>query len=284
MDEKTSQKYIGKLITELKLIKASDRTITIYTYFLKKFFADLDKSPESADQDDVKKFLAKVIDNYKTKSYTLVLSSLRFFFKIVIKNPVTMDGIKTPRPEKVIKEVLTKEEVERLINAAPTQKSKLIIGFLYSTGIRISELTNLRKTDLDIENSQGIVKRGKGKKDRLLFFSKSLIGPMNEYLAAIEGEFVFPGWAGKSMSPRNVQNLLKRLKIKTGIAKKVSPHTLRRSFATHQHEAGVDIERIKEFLGHEKIDTTDGYITVNVKSLKEIKNPLDSLNIKKWEA
>ena len=279
MEEKATQLYLDKLITELKLTKASEKTITVYTYFLKRFLSDLTKAPEKANQDDVKKFLAKIIDNYKTKSYALVLSSLRFFFNIVIKNPV-MAGIKTPRLERVIKEVLTKEEVEKLISTAPTQKSKLIICFLYSTGIRISELTHLRKTDLDLENNQGIVKRGKGKKDRLLFFSKSLINPLKEYLAIVDGEFVFPGWAGRSMAPRNVQNLLKRLRIKTGIAKRISPHVLRRSFATHQHEAGIDIKRIQELLGHERIDTTEGYITVNVKSLKEIKNPLDYLNIR----
>ena len=147
MKEEIIKPYLDKLTTELKLLKASDRTIVIYAYFLKRFLNDLTKAPEKANQDDVKKFLAKIIDSYKTKSYALVLSSLRFFFNNVVKNPV-MVGIKTPKVEKSIKEILTKEEVEKLISTAPTQKSKLIICFLYSTGIRISELTNLKKSDL----------------------------------------------------------------------------------------------------------------------------------------
>ena len=279
MKEDMTKQYLEKLATELRLKKASDKTISIYSYFITRFLQELDKKPENATEDDIKKFLAKIINAYKTKSYALVLSSLRFFFKKVVKNPVMME-IETPKVEKEIKDVLTKDEIEKLINTAPTQKSKLIVCFLYSTGLRISELISLQKNDLDLVNNQGIVKRGKGKKDRKLFFSKELITPIKKYLEGIGGELVFPGWAGKKMVSRNVQNLLKRLRNKVGITKIVSPHVLRRSYATHLHEAGVDIRFIQVLLGHSRIETTEGYVDVSKKSLEKIKNPLDSLNIK----
>lgn len=280
MKEKSIHPYLNKLTTELKLKKSSDKTISIYAYFIKKFLTNLNKMPEKATEEDIKNFLASIIDSYKTKSYALVLSSLRFFFNKIVKNPDVMKEIDTPKLEREVKEVLTKEEVEKLINAAPTIKSRLIICFLYSTGLRISELTSLEKNNLDLEDNQGIVRRGKGKKDRLLFFSKDLIIPLKKYLNTVEGNLVFPGWGERRMSPRNVQKLLKRLKVEVNITKRVSPHVLRRSFATHLHEAGVDIRLIQVLLGHSRIDTTEGYINVSAKSLREIKNPLDSLKIK----
>jgi len=151
---------------------------------------------------------------------------------------------------------------------------------LYSTGLRISELVSLNKQDLNLERHQGIVKKGKGKKDRLLFFSKELAEPLSKYIKMVQGDFVFPGWKGNKMHPRNVENLLNRLKIKAKITKKVSPHTLRRSYATHLHEEGVDIRLIQVFLGHSRIDTTEHYVDVSAKTLKDVKNPFDSLKIK----
>ena len=279
MDEKLLNSHMEKLSTELKLKKSSDKTISIYSYFVKRFLLQLESSPERATEDDVKKFLANIIDSYNTKSYALLLSSLRFFFKRVVKRPVMID-IETPKIEKEIKDVLSKEEVERLIEAAPTKKSKLIIGFMYSTGLRVSELVSLSKKNLDLEDAQGVVKKGKGKKDRTFYFSKGLVSPFREYLSTIQGDMVFPGWKGKHMDPRNVQNLLERLRVKTGITKRVSPHTLRRSFATHLHDDGYDIKYIQELLGHSRVDTTERYIDVSSKQLKKIKNPYDSLNIK----
>ena len=273
------EQYINKLNIELKLNKVSEKTKFVYTYFVKKFLLNLDKLPEKATEYDVKAFLAKNIDNYSTKSYALLLSSLRFFFKYIIKSNAMID-IRTPKIEKEIKDVLTQEEVKSLIEIAPNYKSKLIISMLYSTGLRISELVSLNKQDLNLERHQGIVKKGKGKKDRLLFFSKELVEPLSKYLKTVQGDFVFPGWKGNKMHPRNVQNLLNRLKIKAKITKKVSPHTLRRSYATHLHEEGVDIRLIQVFLGHSRIDTTEHYVDVSTKTLKDVKNPFDSLKIK----
>ena len=273
------EQYINKLNIELKLNKASEKTKFVYTYFVKKFLLNLDKLPEKATEYDVKAFLAKNIDNYSTKSYALLLSSLRFFFKYIIKSNAMID-IRTPKIEKEIKDVLTQEEVKSLIEISPNYKSKLIISMLYSTGLRISELVSLNKQDLNLERHQGIVKKGKGKKDRLLFFSKELVEPLSKYLKTVQGDFVFPGWKGNKMHPRNVQNLLNRLKIKAKITKKVSPHTLRRSYATHLHEEGVDIRLIQVFLGHSRIDTTEHYVDVSTKTLKDVKNPFDSLKIK----
>ena len=279
MQENEIQNYLSKLTIALKLKKASERTHTTYSFFISKFLRNLNIQPEKAKQEDIQKFLAEIIDRYNTKSYLLILSSLRFFFKKVVKNPV-MEEIDRPKLEDEIKEVISKEEVKRLIDAAPTLKSKLMISFLYSSGLRVSELTALKQRDIDVENVQGIVKKGKGRKDRVLFFSKDLVEPLKRYMLGMQTELLFPGWKGNAMTPRNVQNLLNRLRLKAKIEKSVSPHTLRRSFATHLHEAGVDIRVVQILLGHSRIDTTEKYINVSNQIIKKTKNPYDSLNIK----
>jgi len=243
----------------------------------------LEKETSDVDIDDINAYLAGIVDSYKTRSYALVLSSLRYFFSRVMNSNV-MDGFKTPKIEKDIQENLTKEEVKKLIDCAQNEKSKLITSFLYSSGLRVSEMISLKKQDLDMDNNQGIVKSGKGKKDRILFFSNDLISPLKKYFANEDPnystDYLFPGWRGERMSTRNIQKLLDRLKTKAGITKKVSPHVLRRSFATHLHENGVDIRFIQVLLGHSGIDTTERYVNVSLKSLKEIKNPLDLLGLK----
>nr|MBI4156208.1 tyrosine-type recombinase/integrase [Candidatus Woesearchaeota archaeon] len=188
-----------------------------------------------------------------------------------------MADIKGPKITRHIPAVLTKDEVKSLINAAPTKKSKLILSLLYSSGLRVSELTNLKKNDLNLEANEGIVKSGKGDKDRIILFSKNLAEELKTYLKDIKSDYLFPGLRDNKMSPRNIQKLIERLKPKAGISKDISPHTLRHSFATHLHEDGLDIRKIQVLLGHSRIDTTEIYTKVSIKNLKDIKNPLDNL-------
>lgn len=276
MKKELSEEYLQKISNELRLAGFSQRTIKTYSFFLERFLKDLNKKPEQATQEDIKNFLSKIVDSYSKRSYALAISSLRYFFLNVIKKPI-MAEIKGPKLTRKIPVVLTKEEVKSLIKAAPTQKSKLLISLLYSSGLRVSELTSLKKNDIDLENNEGVVKSGKGDKDRVILFSKNLAEELKKYSKTINSDYLFPGWNNQKMSVRNVQNLIKRLTEKTGITKKVSPHTFRHSYATHLHEDGLDIRKIQVLLGHSRIDTTEIYTKVSVKNLRDIKNPLDNL-------
>ena len=271
--------YLEKISTELKLKGFSDKTVKIYSYFIKKYLDKLEKEnkqPENAIQDDIKSFLASLIDTYSNKSRALATSSLRFFYKSVINKQELMLGIEIPKLEQYLPSVLTKEEIKKLIEAAYTEKSKLIMSMLYSSGIRVSELVGMKKSDLDLENKRGVV-HGKGNKSRQIFLSEKLCQDVKLFLEKNpNNNFLFTS-KEEALSTRNIQKIIKKAKERAGITKKVTPHTLRHSFATHLLEAGVDIRKIQVLLGHSRIDTTQIYTRVSGKELESIKNPLDSL-------
>ncbi len=270
--------YLEKLETELKLKGSSNKTIAAYRFFVSKFLDQLGKPAHEASTDDIKYFLASLVDGYASRSRALAASAIRFFYKNVVARPELVAGISTPKREQNLPTVLTRDEVRRLINAAPTRKSRLIISFIYSTGVRVSELLGLKKKDIDLASCRGIV-RGKGSKERQIFLSKKLCQELSEYLATRSdaSEFLFPGKNGKMLTARSVQKMIKRAARKAGIDKKVTPHTLRHSFATHLLEAGVDIRKIQVLLGHSRIDTTQIYTHVSTRELEGISNPLDEL-------
>jgi integrase/recombinase XerD len=274
-----TQYYLEKVSTEIKLKGFSDKTVKIYSYFIKKYLDKLaveNKQPENITIDDIKSFLAGLIDTYSNKSRALATSSLRFFYKSVISKPEVMIGIEIPKLEQYLPSVLTKEEIKKLIDAAFTEKSRLMMSMLYSSGIRVSELVGIKVSDLDLENKRGVV-HGKGNKSRQIFLSEKLCQDIKLFLEKNPAtNFLFTS-KEEALSTRNIQKIIKKAKEKAGITKKVTPHTLRHSFATHLLEAGVDIRKIQVLLGHSRIDTTQIYTRVSGKELENIKNPLDSL-------
>jgi integrase/recombinase XerD len=274
-----TQNYLEKVSTEIKLKGFSDKTVKIYSYFIKKYLDKLaveNKQPENITIDDIKSFLAGLIDTYSNKSRALATSSLRFFYKSVISKPEVMIGIEIPKLEQYLPSVLTKEEIKKLIDAAFTEKSRLMMSMLYSSGIRVSELVGIKVSDLDLENKRGVV-HGKGNKSRQIFLSEKLCQGIKLFLEKNPNtNFLFTS-KEEALSTRNIQKIIKKAKEKAGITKKVTPHTLRHSFATHLLEAGVDIRKIQVLLGHSRIDTTQIYTRVSGKELENIKNPLDSL-------
>lgn len=273
------KKVLDKLPIELKLAGNSEKTVKIYSYFIEKFLNQFEsnKSLEQATEDDIKKFLASLIGNYSNKSRALAASALRFFFKKIIKKSEVMANIETPKKEQHLPNVLTKEEVKNLIDSSQTQKSKLIISLLYSSGIRVSELVNLKLKDLDLGNKRGIV-LGKGSKSRQIFISENLCQEIKNYISQKNPQvYLFSTAKDSPLTTRNIQKIIKKTAEKANIGKKVTPHTLRHSFATHLLEAGVDIKKIQVLLGHSRIDTTQIYTRVSSKELENIKNPLDNL-------
>jgi len=170
---------------------------------------------------------------------------------------------------------LTKDEVRSVIDSADNEKSRLIISLLYSSGLRVSELVNLKVSDLDFKENIGWVRKGKGNKDRLFTLSQNLVNDVKKYLEGRQHEYVFS--KSKPLTTRNIQKIIHGVKKRAGINKKVTPHTLRHSFATHLLESGVDIRKIQVLLGHSSLNTTQLYAHVSSEEIKKIANPLDSL-------
>ena len=180
--------------------------------------------------------------------------------------------------------MLSVAEVKRLFEAADTKKSRLILKTLYSTGMRVSELTNLKKKDIYFDENEGRIKRAKGKKERIFNISDDIKEELKELIEKNpDSEYVFSGPKGK-LSDRNIQKIVKKAAIKAGIQKDVHTHTLRHSFATHLLNEGVDIRKIQTLLGHEKLATTEIYTHISNEDLKKI-NPLDSMaKDKSWKS
>ncbi len=271
----TPREFLKRLETEIKIAKLSPYTLRNYLEFNKRLLNHSKKSPDEIDINDVKLYLAEVMEDKATISNILFLSAIKFSYSTILEKDPTQ-GIKRPKNEKKIPSVLTKEEVKLLFNSAQTKKSKLILMMLYSSGLRVSELVNIRPKDLDFNENIGWVRSGKGKKDRIFVISQKLSNKLKKYLEKkSDNEFVFS--KEKPLTTRNIQKIVSKCARKANIDKEVTPHTLRHSYATHLLDSGVDIRKIQTLLGHSNISTTMIYTHISSEQLKKVKNPLDNL-------
>ncbi|MBD3354472.1 tyrosine-type recombinase/integrase [Candidatus Woesearchaeota archaeon] len=220
--------------------------------------------------------------NLKPSSVNLALCSLRFFYQEVLEKEI-FNKIKSPKLEKKLPTVLTKDEVRALLAATKNKKHHLLIEMLYSAGLRASEAVSLKVNDLDLTERIGRVISGKGKKDRLIILSNNLVEHIEKYLKKREkkgykSEFLFHVKdPNKHLSVRQAQKIIQKTAKKAGINKRVFCHALRSSFATHLLESGVDIRIIQELLGHANLQTTQRYTQVSTEEIKKVKSPLDNL-------
>lgn len=267
---------LDKLETELKLRGFSEQTIRTYVKQNKLFLNYIKKNPEDVLEDDVRKYLASAISNDKLAPRTISLkkSALKFFYDEILKKGIV--NLKTPKIPKDIPDVLNKDEVKLLIDNAGSKKTRLIIKFLYSTGLRVSELVHLKLNNLNLKTRESWVRSGKGNKDRFFKLPESLVNELEIYMKDLKSEYLFPGKNG-SLSTRNIQKILQKAGERAGIKKRVSPHQLRHAYATHLLNEGVDIRFIQELLGHSSLTTTQIYAHVSKEQLKKIKSPLDNL-------
>jgi len=269
------QEFLKKLETEIKITKLSGYTLKNYIDFNKKFLEFTKKPPEEIEQQDVKYFLADKMTERASASIILFLSSIRFAYSNILNKDPTA-GIKRPKKENKIPIVLTKQEIINLIDSVINQKSKLILQVLYSSGLRVSEVVNLKPQDLDFNENTGWVRGGKGKKDRMFILSKKLSKKLEKFIKKnLDWNYIFSKTT--PLTTRNIQKITQKATKNAGINKHVHPHTLRHSFATHLLDNGVGIRKIQVLLGHSSISTTEIYTHVSQEQLKDIKNPLDML-------
>jgi integrase/recombinase XerD len=264
---------MDRLRTELDIRGYADHTKRNYLHFNQEFLDFIKKSPDTIEKEDIKKYLAYLVGSKKTapRSVNLARAALLFFYNTVLEKNIAT--IKIPKVLQSLPSVLTKEEVKALILGARTEKSAFIIQLLYATGLRVSEICNLKVADLQVEQGIGWVREGKGGKDRMIVLPHelhkelSLKKPENYVLEGVNGP----------LTERTVQSIVHNAAKRAKINKKVTPHTLRHSFATHLLEAGNDIRIIQELLGHANLQTTQIYTHVSNEQKMKVKNPLDSL-------
>ena len=270
--------YLNELEAEITLRGLSESTMKAYMKYNALLLSLIKKQPDDITKRDIKAFLAGMVrKGVANRTINLARSALLFHYNEVLEKGFV--GIKIPKIKKSLPIFLTKKEISMLIDASGTHKSKLIIQFLYSSGLRVSEICTAKIEEIDFSKGKGYVRDGKGGKDRLFFLGKELSASLNSFVGNRERGFVFENNKGHRMSERNVQKIISSTARRAGIMKQVTPHKLRHSFATHLHDSGVSIRTIQELLGHSNLQTTEIYTHVSAKMLEEVQNPLDNMKL-----
>ncbi len=264
----------------------SDNTIASYINDLNLYLEFLDKkhiSYQNASEDNIKEYL-KFISNKDERTRAHEISVLRSFYKyLILENMIKnnpMENIDLPKLSKKLPSVLSVEEVDKLLdidlNTPFDYRNKAMLELMYGSGLRVSELVNLRLEDIDLNYS--VVRTiGKGSKERIIPFGEyariALDKYINEYRSTLikkeASEYLFLNNHGKSMTRQGFFKIIKAIAVEKGITKEISPHTLRHSFATHLLNGGADLRSIQEMLGHANLSTTEIYTNI---SKEEIKN------------
>lgn len=275
---KDNYKYCPKdYLLKLELKKYSDNTVRNYVSHFESFINYYyDADPISLNEVDIRTYLQKIIQEGKSNSYVnMTVNSIKFYFETVLGMPNRFYAIERPRKEKHLPEVLSIEEIMRIINNVNNIKHKCIIGLLYSSGLRRSELLNLNITDIDSKRMVVKIKGAKGNKDRISILSPSILEDLKLYYMEYRPKvYLFEGQKGGKYSATSVLKVVTSTASKAGLRKKVTPHMLRHSFATHLLENGTDIRHIQLLLGHSSTKTTEIYTHVANRSFMKIKDLL----------
>ncbi|TVR66883.1 MAG: integrase [Gemmatimonadales bacterium] len=261
----------------------SPRTRKVYRGQIRRFGRSVGKAPQQVSADDIAEYLRVLSEVRKvSRSYhSQALSAIRYLFVHVLDRPVLLDRIPRPKRSRRLPFVLSRKEVARLLNVCRSPQEKALIMMLYSTGMRVGELVRMRRGDVDRDRRMVRVRQGKGAKDRYTLLSDRAVDALDRHLEYRRGtgdDWLFPGGRpGRPLTARSVQKTVARIGERAGVQKKVTPHVLRHSFATHLLETGTDIRYIQELLGHASTRTTEIYTHVSGRDLARIRNPLDSL-------
>src|SRR6202140_5143416 len=254
-----------------------------YIRFVRSFASFLRRPPDTASAEDIRRFQVDQAESGRQPpTSNSSVSALRFFFTVTVDRPDLSRRLVLVRHPRKLPDVLSVEEVGRLLEAAPGLKYKAALGTAYGAGLRVSEVAALKVDDIDSTRMLMRVEQGKGRKDRNAMLSPQLLELLRLWWREGKRRNVMPphGWLfpGRShtdpISTRQLDRAVHQAVEAAGIRKRVSPHTLRHSFATHLLEQGVDIRVIQVLLGHSKLDTTALYARVATKTIRSVTSPL----------
>lgn len=207
------------------------------------------------------------------------LNAIKFYYERVLGQPRQLYDMR-PRRGKQWPEVLSEDEVKRLLSSVQNLKHRCILMLIYSTGLRLSESVNVRLDDMLLDRKQIFIKGGKGKKDRYVILSAKLLDHLLKYRQLHQPRYwLFEGMHGERYSPRSVQQIMRRAVKESGVNPFATVHTLRHSFAPHMLERGTDLRYIQHVLGHGSIKTTERYLHVRKDAEEKLRSPLEDMDI-----
>ena len=259
----------------------SSNTVNSYVRDLEEFNSFLESEYiKHVTYKDIRSYLAHMYNKkYSSRTISRKLSAIRSFYKYEVNKGVIRDNpcllISNPKVEKKLPNYLSYNEIETMLEVPDTFKNnslrdKLIIEILYSTGIRVSELVNIKVKDIDFYNNQILI-LGKGNKERYVIFGNTLKDMLKEYISIkSDSEYLITNKYNKKMSTRSIEEIVKKIVKIDGIKNKVTPHTIRHTFATHMLNEGADLRVVQELLGHENLKTTEVYTHVSNERLRSV--------------
>lgn len=266
--------YLDKL--ELKCYAAN--TVKTYVYYFEQFINYHQSTPiDQLDEQDIRAFLKHLKQKNVSHSYlNQAVNAIKFYYEVVLGMPNRFIDIERPRKTTQLPKVIAIEEVKAMIATTENLKHRCIIQLLYSAGLRRSELLELKLTDIDSKRMLVHIRAAKGGKDRHSLLSKTVLTDLRAYYKTYKPKvYLFEGVHGNPYSAESVLAIVRKAASKAGIKRRVTPHMLRHSFATHLLENGVDLRQIQVLLGHGSSKTTEIYTHVATHTFKTIKNPLD---------
>jgi integrase/recombinase XerD len=271
-----------RMIDDMTARRFKEATQRDYVRHVRNFAAFLRRSPDSATSEDLRLFQVHLAQQ-KIGAVTInaAISALRFFFNVTIERPDLVRLLKIVHEPRKAPVVLSQEEMVRLLEAAQGLKYRAAFSVAYGAGLRVSEVVALKVSDIDSERMTLRVEQGKGQRDRYVMLSPQLLGVLREWQSAAQPwAWLFPGQNPVNpMTARQLGRAVHAAARDAGIAKRVTPHTLRHSFATHLLEQNVDIRVIQVLLGHAKLETTALYTRVAVNTIRDVTSPLERLGL-----
>ena len=270
------------MIDDMTARRFSEDTQRDYVRHVRNFAAFLGQSPDTATKEDLRRFQLRLAQQQISPgSINAAIAALRFFFTVTLERPDLVRPLRIVTEPRRAPAALSQEEVARLLEAAPGLKYKAALSVAYGAALRVSEVANLKGSDIDSQRMTLRVEQGKGQRDRYVMLSPQLLELLRDWWQAARPQvWLFPGQNPiNPITPRQLNRAVTAAKTLAGISKRVSPHTLRHSFATHLLEQGVDIRVIQVLLGHAKLETTALYTRVAVNTVRDIKSPLERLGV-----
>jgi len=277
-----------RMIEELQRHNYSQSTIESYIFSVKEYAEYFHKSPAVLGAEEVRQYQLHLINDKKLAAQTVKvrMSALRFFYwKTLKRRDIYFDDLPLPKTPKRLPTVLSPEEIVRLIGAAASLMHRTILILLYATGIRRAELRWLQLSDIDSKRMVIHIEQGKGRRDRDIPMTPIVLQALREYWQHSKSKvYLFPSPDAtnepeKPISSKTVWNAVHEAALAAGLTKRIGPHTLRHSFATHHIEGGTDLPVLQSLLGHAELKDTLVYVHLSQHQMRAAVNPLDRLNL-----
>lgn len=266
---------LEKLELEMKSRGFSRRTVISYIFHVSQF---LEGVRLNSTEEEIQKYFISISEKLDPRTINLGISAVKFFYKELLGKELRINYMKKP---KRLPEVLTKEEVILMLNSILNVKHRLIAETIYGCGLRVSEAIKLKKEDIRFAEGVIFVRQGKGRRDRAVTLPASASKRLEAYINSRNdtNPYVFDSSRGGHLTTMSVQKIVEKASRKAGITKNVHVHTLRHSYATHLLEQGTDLRIIQRLLGHADVKTTQLYTQVSTALIKNVKSPLDTLEL-----